>query len=153
LHCMPQRHRAFRSRSMQVRCPHCHEAVEIIDDRDLEDISCPSCGSQFNLSLETRSRSATMRTVAHFELLAQLGTGGFGAVWKARDTKLDRLVALKIPRRDQIDAASGDMFLREARAAAQLRHPHIVSVHEVGRENGTLYIVSDYIQGVTLADR
>ena len=82
-----------------------------------------------------------------------LGTGGFGTVWKAHDTKLDRLVALKIPRLEKFDRDYAELFLREARAAAQLRHPHIVAVHEVGRENGTLYIVSDFVQGVTLADR
>ena len=140
---------------MHVRCPHCHNAIEIVGDHELTDIECSSCGSTFNLLLpETESWTPTPQWMDHFQLLDKLGTGGFGTVWKARDTKLDRLVALKIPRRSQVSPAEEEAFLREARAAAQLRHPHIVAVHEVGRqESGDLYIVSDLIHGVTLADR
>ena len=78
--------------------------------------------------------------------------GEFGTVWKARDTILDRTVALKIPRRENVDAESVEKFMCEARAAAQLQHPNIVSTHEVGRHEDTLYIVSDYIRGISLAD-
>ena len=78
--------------------------------------------------------------------------GGFGTVWKARDTELDRTVAVKIPRKGQLESAEIEQFFREARAAAQLRHPNIVSVHEVGREGDTLFIVSDLVRGVTLSD-
>jgi WD40 repeat protein/tRNA A-37 threonylcarbamoyl transferase component Bud32 len=59
---------------------------------------------------------------------------------------------VKIPRKGQLDPAETEQFLREARAAAQLRHPSIVSVHEVGREEGTVFIVSDYVEGVTLGE-
>jgi WD40 repeat protein/tRNA A-37 threonylcarbamoyl transferase component Bud32 len=79
--------------------------------------------------------------------------GAFGAVWKALDTQLDRTVAIKIPRHGQLDKARQDFFFREARSAAQLRHPNIVPVYEVGREGDTLYIVSEFVRGVTLADR
>src|SRR5688572_30571433 len=136
--------------AMHLRCPHCRHAVEIIGDELLSEVACPSCGSSFNLVADTQPYSAATRSIAHFELIDQLGAGSFGTVWKARDKQLDRLVAVKIPRRDQVDPADAEQFLREARAAAQLRHPHIVSVHEVGREDGTLYIVSDLIRGVTL---
>jgi WD40 repeat protein/tRNA A-37 threonylcarbamoyl transferase component Bud32 len=138
---------------MHVRCPHCHNAIEIVGEDELASISCPSCGSSFDLLTTTKSHRPGKRTIGHFELLDQLGTGGFGTVWKARDTKLDRLVAIKVPRLDQLDSETGELFLREARAAAQLRHPSIVAVHEVGRLNDTLYIVSDFVEGVTLADR
>ena len=60
---------------------------------------------------------------------------------------------MKIPRKGQLDPAETEQFLREARAAAQLRHPSIVSVHEVGREADTVFIVSDYVEGVTLRER
>jgi serine/threonine protein kinase len=74
-------------------------------------------------------------------------------VWKARDTELDRIIALKIPRKGQLDLNETEQFLREARAAAQLRHANIVSVHEVGRDHDTVFIVSDFVEGTTLADR
>jgi WD40 repeat protein/tRNA A-37 threonylcarbamoyl transferase component Bud32 len=97
-------------------------------------------------------QAAEVKTIGHFELVDQIGVGSFGSVWRARDTELDRTVAVKIPRKGQLDPAETEQFLREARAAAQLRHPNIVSVHEVGREEDTVYIVSDYVEGLTLAD-
>jgi tRNA A-37 threonylcarbamoyl transferase component Bud32 len=81
-----------------------------------------------------------------------LGVGGFGTVWKARDPELDRTVALKIPRRGQLRADEVEFFFREARAAAQLRHPHIVAVYEIGREDDIVFIVSDFVRGVTLSE-
>ena len=65
---------------------------------------------------------------------------------------LDRTVAIKVPRKGQLDATEAEQFLREARHAAQLRHPNIVAVHEVGRDDDTVYIVSDFVQGATLDD-
>ena len=59
-------------------------------------------------------------------------------------------MAIKIPRRTQLDADDIEKFIREARAAAQLKHPNMVGVHEVGREGDTVYIVSDYIAGLSL---
>lgn len=62
--------------------------------------------------------------------------GAYGTVWRARDTQLDRLVAIKVPRAGNLpDGYELDRFLREARNAAQLRHPAIVPVHDVGRED------------------
>ncbi|MGO8752342.1 MAG: protein kinase domain-containing protein [Thermoguttaceae bacterium] len=139
---------------MHIRCPHCHNPIEVVDADPLTDISCPECGSNFSLiSGETGSYiPGAVRTIGHFQLLESVGSGQFGTVWKARDTKLDRTVAVKIPRRGQIEGPEAEMFIREARAAAQVKHPGVVGVYEVGRENGTLYIVSDFINGCSPKD-
>jgi serine/threonine-protein kinase len=84
--------------------------------------------------------------------LEQLGRGGFGTVWKARDLELDRVVAIKVPRHLQLPDLNAKQLFREARAVAQLIHPHIVRVHEIGREEDTYYIVSEFIDGVPLSD-
>lgn len=140
--------------ALQIRCPHCHTAAVVAVDSRLVDIECSSCGSVYSLvddKNETRAAS-TLSQVGHFELIERLGVGGFGSVWKARDTNLDRAVAVKIPRQGQMSGEEMEKFLREARAAAQLHHPNIVSVHEVGRDGETVYIVSDLIRGITLGD-
>jgi serine/threonine protein kinase len=140
---------------MQVRCPQCQTAIDLACDEKLSDIACPSCGSSFSLlgTEETLPHEGSTKTIGHFELVEQVGIGSFGSVWKAQDNELDRVVALKIPRKGQLDPDETEQFLREARAAAQLRHPSIVTVHEVGREDDTAFIVSDFVEGVTLADR
>ena len=97
-------------------------------------------------------KPSIQRSIGHFQLLEELGEGAFGSVFKAYDSHLDRPVAVKIPRRTQLHPDEAEQFLREARAAAQLRHPNIVCVHEVGRVDGTIYIVSDLVEGVSLAD-
>jgi WD40 repeat protein/tetratricopeptide (TPR) repeat protein/tRNA A-37 threonylcarbamoyl transferase component Bud32 len=82
-----------------------------------------------------------------------VGAGAFGAVWRARDPQLDRLVALKLLHPGLVSsAADRERFQREARAAAQLRHPGIVTVHEVTTLDGVPAIVSDFIDGVTLRE-
>ena len=96
--------RSSRGR-LRILCPHCHHAVEIVDENVLAQIDCPSCGSSFSLvdrgvpvDRSTTGQAHIRRTIAHFELIEQLGVGAFGSVWKAKDTQLDKPVALKIPR-------------------------------------------------------
>lgn len=142
---------------MHIRCPHCKIALEILDDNPIEELSCPSCGVSLQDSLAgddtlTHDRQV-IRQIAHFQLLEFLGRGAFGEVWKARDTKLERIVALKIPRNGQFDEETFARFLREARAAAQIHHPNIVAVYEVGREGSTIYIASEFIDGISLKER
>jgi serine/threonine-protein kinase len=92
------------------------------------------------------------RTLGKFQLIEMLGAGSFGAVYKARDTQLGRLVAIKIPRGGSLGTAEErQRFLREAKSAAQLKHPHIVPVHDIVHDSGITYLVSDFIEGHTLA--
>lgn len=88
--------------------------------------------------------------VAHFCFNELLGTGAVGEVWKATDTRLQRIVAIKVPRSRNLTEAEMHRFLREGRAAAQLNHPNIVPIHEVGRDGPTPYIVSKYVSGADL---
>ena len=142
------------SGSLTVRCPNCQHPVAVFANASFSDINCTACRCQFSLASDANDTSAarTFRELGHFMVTEQLGFGGFGTVWKAHDTKLDRPVAIKIPRRGALDPEDVEKFLREARAAAQLKHPNIVAVHEVGRDDDIVYIVSDLVQGVSLSD-
>ncbi len=117
-------------------------------------LTCSKCGSQFRVleSDHAKWTSPKLATLGRFELIDRLGEGSFGTVWKARDNELDRMVAIKVPRQTGLTYADTEKFLREARTAAQLTHPNIVSVHEVGRDCESAYIVSDLVHGVTLGD-
>jgi eukaryotic-like serine/threonine-protein kinase len=89
-----------------------------------------------------------------FRLEEQVGSGGMSTVFRAYDPALERLVAIKLMHRD-ISTGSDQLerFRREARAVAQLNHPHVVTVIDVGEENGTPFIVFEYVEGETLKDR
>ncbi len=136
---------------LHVRCPHCHTPIEWVVDAELENIECPSCGEDFNLVGGEPPPYASQ--IAHFMLIERVGVGSFGTVWKALDTKLDRTVAIKIPRHGQFDKVDANLFLREAKSAAQLSHPGIVPVFEVGSAGDNLYIVSEFVHGATLEHR
>jgi len=84
------------------------------------------------------------------EILELLGRGGMGAVYKARQKNLDRLVALKILPHDSGDAGFADRFTREARTLAKLNHPGIVAVHDFGTANGLYWFVMEFVDGVNL---
>ena len=89
-----------------------------------------------------------------YEILAAIGAGGMGEVYRARDTRLNRSVAVKVlPSELAADPERRNRFEREAHAIAALSHPHICTIHDVGRENGTDYLVMELLEGETLADR
>ncbi len=85
-----------------------------------------------------------------YRLLQKLGQGGMGVVWRAYDSQLKRVVALKQILRGEEDPKTAERFLREAQAAARLRHPNILGVHEVGVIGGHLYFTNDFILGRSL---
>src|SRR4029079_18518080 len=90
-------------------------------------------------------------TLGQYEIRSQIGAGGMGEVFLARDSKLERQVALKL----LTEAVSQNAdrlhrFTQEARAASALNHPNILTIHEIGEIDGTHYIATEYIQGETL---
>ncbi len=92
--------------------------------------------------------------LGHYEILSKLGAGGMGEVYLAEDTRLDRKVAIKLlPSTSTADEQAKKRLIREARAAAKLDHANICAIHEVGEEAGHSFIVMQYVEGETLADR
>ena len=91
------------------------------------------------------------QTVSHYRILEKLGEGGMGAVYKALDLHLDRLVALKILPPDMVaDAGRRKRFVREAKAASALNHPHIVTIHDIEECDGVYFIAMEWVEGRTL---
>jgi serine/threonine protein kinase/WD40 repeat protein len=89
-----------------------------------------------------------------YEIVSPLGAGGMGEVYRARDTRLDRSVAIKILPAHMADKPeAGERFEREARTISSLNHPHICQLHDVGSQDGTRYLVMELLEGETLAER
>src|SRR6201982_2771616 len=89
-----------------------------------------------------------------YRLYAQIGRGGMSTVYRAFDIVLERPVAIKLMHREiASDSDQLERFRREARAVAQLNHPHVVGVIDAGEDDGTPYIVFEYVEGETLKDR
>jgi serine/threonine-protein kinase len=140
---------------IHLNCPHCRNPIEIVADSPMEEVVCPSCGSSFRLDPDhTQSWSKDkLPTLGKFELIEAVGRGAFGTVYKARDTQLMRTVAVKVPRSGRLTTDEDeDRFVREARNVAQLQHSGIVPVYEVGRSDTFPYIVSEFVEGITLSD-
>lgn len=89
-----------------------------------------------------------------YEILAPLGAGGMGEAYRARDTRLERDVAIKVlPASFSTDADRLRPFEQEARAASQLNHPNIVTVHDFGTHDGAPYVVQELLEGETLREK
>lgn len=145
---------------MHFRCPNCHHPIQLDEgphspqERTLDAVVCPSCHSQFSLSenLNTTVVAPDGRRVEHFELRDLLGQGSYGVVYKAWDTQLQRTVAIKLPRRSDMSPSEKGRFLHEARMAAAITSPNVVSVYEIGQYEDQYYIASQFIDGLTLRE-
>jgi hypothetical protein len=136
----------------QVTCPHCSHSISLGATAAEKEVTCPSCGTHLRLDLEEphpahlSSRPSDLPRVGQFVLLEVIGQGAFGTVYRARDTELNRIVAVKMPRgRRFTTPADVQRMVREARSAARLNHPGIVPVYEVSRGAPLPYIVSAYV--------
>jgi hypothetical protein len=100
-------------------------------------------------------RFASGARLGPFEILAPLGAGGMGEVYRARDTRLDRTVAIKLLPSEIVNAPGRrvERFRHEARAIARIAHPNICTLHDVGEDGPAIFLVMEYIDGVTLARR
>ncbi len=89
-----------------------------------------------------------------YEIAAQIGEGGMGEVYKARDTRLDRTVAIKVlPEHVASDPELKQRFEREAKTISSLNHPHICTLYDVGNQDGVDFLVMEHLEGQTLAQR
>ncbi len=124
-------------------CPACGAPIDTTDAEPLSRISCPSCGEKMRVE----------RSFNNFVLLETLGVGGMGTVYKARDTLLDRLVALKLLRKDLgggIDQTA--QLQQEARVAASVNHPNVIQVFSSGMDHGQFYLVMELVDHGSLDD-
>ncbi|HEU4996781.1 MAG TPA: protein kinase, partial [Gemmatimonadaceae bacterium] len=91
------------------------------------------------------------RQLSHYEILERIGEGGMGVVYKARDTHLNRLVAIKILPADKVtNPDRRRRFVQEARAASALNHPGIVTIHDIAQDDGVDFIAMELVAGRTL---
>jgi serine/threonine protein kinase/outer membrane protein assembly factor BamB len=142
-------------RAVRVTCPHCGNGIQLIEP-ECALVTCRNCGTSFPVDPDAtapRGPAVLPRTIGKFDIQAVIGRGTFGTVYRAHDPELGRTVAVKVPRAGYFGTKEEEeRFLREARSAAQLNHPGIVKVLEIARERGVPYIVSDFIDGSTLAE-
>lgn len=143
---------------MAVKCPECQ--TENTDTARF----CSNCAASLRLSeegpsiltktLETPEPSDRRKIAGKYQILEELGKGGMGIVYKARDTKLDRIVALKfLPPELTQDNDIRERFIQEAKTAAALNHPNITIIHEIDEDHGQTFIAMEYIGGKSLKNK
>ncbi|MEL6106619.1 MAG: serine/threonine-protein kinase [Planctomycetota bacterium] len=137
------------SHVLVARCPACQQEIQFFSDSDNEIIACTDCDHEFSIRSDSRSIDAGIH-IGQYQLLSRVGMGSFGTVWKARDVKLRRTVALKIPRRPVLNGQIASIERLEAQAVARLDHPNIVTVHTIEQDRGTPVIVEEFIDGINL---
>jgi formylglycine-generating enzyme required for sulfatase activity/serine/threonine protein kinase len=155
-----------------IACPQCVATYQVAEETLGRAGRCKQCGAQFSLVAdapltrhptesvtdpESSPRSSPSdpsvpRVVGRYEVVRKLGAGGMGAVYLARDTLLDRVVALKVPHPSG-SPESRARFLREARAAAKFHHPNFCRILDIGEVDGAPFLVMDFVDGQPLRDR
>lgn len=140
----------------EILCADCPEMTEHIRDRitGLKKMAwMTKSQSQSEDSVEVPDPLLGRTLAGRYRIETSIAEGGFGRVYRAFDAELQRHVALKVPKANRISSPEqADQLLKEARRAAKLRHPGIVAVHDVGRDDGLVFIVADLIEGQTLAE-
>ena len=124
-------------------CPACGALVDVSEAEPLATLLCPACGAKMR----------AQKSFDHFLLVETLGVGGMGSVYKARDTRLDRLVALKLLRRElSADPVEAARLEQEARLTAAINHPNVVQVYSAGHAHGQIYLVMELVDHGSLDD-
>ncbi|MGE3314483.1 MAG: WD40 repeat domain-containing serine/threonine protein kinase [Planctomycetaceae bacterium] len=156
---------------MALLCPQCGESLDFIQ-RSESHARCPACAAQIEISDDTEStkvfpaerleemlsnqpgRVPPLRFhLGRFLMMQQIGQGGFGKVFRAHDTRLNRIVALKMPHNETfVSPEERAQFLREGQKAAKLEHPGIVQVYDADEVDGVPYIASRYVDGQSLGN-
>ncbi len=126
-------------------CPSCGEPVSTAGLEPFGKVDCPSCGYQLRVERVFDD---------NFVVVEPLGTGGMGSVYKARDARLNRFVAIKLLRKEFAGDSSFTAKLKdEARITASIQHPHVLEVYSVGEDHGQFYVVMELVDGGSLDDR
>lgn len=140
----------------ETLCIKCPQLIEVVRDRiiALKHMAWMTKSANENEGKPTEPDLLLGRTLAgRYQIETLIGVGGQGRVYRAFDQELQRHVALKVPKANRVTLpGQSDQFLEEARRAAKLRHPGIVSIHDVGRDDGLVFIVADLIEGQNLAE-
>ena len=134
---------AEQTAAMTQTCPACGASVDTSSAEPLARVACPGCGEKVRAE----------RAFEHFVLLETLGAGGMGSVYKARDTRLDRFVALKLLRKElSADPDHAAQLQQEARVMASINHPHVVQVFSSGSDHEQFYLVMEMVDHGSLDD-
>jgi serine/threonine protein kinase len=129
--------------AMIQACPACGTAIDTTDAEPLAQIACPNCGEKIRVE----------RTFDHFVVVETVGVGGMGTVYRARDTHLDRFVALKLLRTDLSGKEDHNVRLQqEARIAASVNHPNVIQVFDSGTDHDQFYVVMELVHHGSLDD-
>ncbi|MEW6360418.1 MAG: protein kinase [Planctomycetota bacterium] len=151
---------------LEVRCPNpkCGCLLKASTLAEGKQIPCPKCGAPITVPDVSKDDTLMMsgspsdsligRKLAHYEIISELGSGGMGVVYKARNVSLDKIVAIKVLP-EYISAHDRELlarFIREARSAAKLEHPNITPVYFAGRIGKRYFIEMQYVEGKSLAE-